>query len=198
MGDLFRDTVVGHLVRWVSKGKLLPHPEDKDNRLWKKYVHEEKTARMAHHGHTEEEETQEKEGEGGVNHNSSQESSRTRLEESEHRRNDVGMKVDPEKGKDWNVIHFEENDPEVRIQHASYTMEIILAKYHSPGPNELVPIQKGLRDGRDMPPNHIRLHRLRHLHRRQRRRNDAVRSIPNSRKQASNILILLLPPHPPS
>ena len=106
MGDLFRDTVIGHLVRWISKGKLLPHPEDEDNSLWKKYVHEEKTARMAHHGHTEEEGKEE----GDRNPDSSQETSRTRHEEARH--NDVGMRVDPEKGKDLNVIHFEENDPE--------------------------------------------------------------------------------------
>ena len=109
MGDLFRDTVIGHLVRWVSKGKILPHPEDEDESLWRKYIHEEKTARMAHHGHTEEEEDKD---EGGMRQNSSEGSSRTRLEE-EPRHNDIGMKIDPEKGKDWSIVHFEENDPEV-------------------------------------------------------------------------------------
>ena len=103
MTELIRDTVFGHLLRWVSGGKILSHPEDIDVGLWKKYVHHEKTARIASHGHTDEPEpTREW-------HQS--DSSDDTKGEGQPRKNDLGMQVDPEKGKDLNVIHFEENDP---------------------------------------------------------------------------------------
>lgn len=104
MTELIRDTVFGHLLRWVSSGRILPHPEDLDVNLWKKYVHHEKTARIASHGHTGEAE-QPKE------RHPSNSSKETQAEE-EASRNDLGMPVDPEKGKDVNVIHFEEHDAE--------------------------------------------------------------------------------------
>jgi DHA1 family multidrug resistance protein-like MFS transporter len=56
MIDLIRDTVFGHLPRLTSKGKILPHEEDRDLSLWKRYSDTEKSGRMAHHGHTGEEE----------------------------------------------------------------------------------------------------------------------------------------------
>ncbi|MCJ1324732.1 hypothetical protein MMC10_001394 [Thelotrema lepadinum] len=131
MTEIIRDTVFGHLLRWASGGKILPHPEDLDPCLWRKYVHEEKTARIAHHGHTGEDDSS-KEQRPEKRHNSgiSDESSRTRNEDNRIR-NDIGMKVDPEKGKDLNVIHFEEHDPEnplnwSRLKKVIVTAEICL------------------------------------------------------------------------
>ena len=46
MLELFRDTVIGHLLRWVSHGRLLPHAEDIDPSLWKMYVSSEKSANL--------------------------------------------------------------------------------------------------------------------------------------------------------
>ena len=94
-------------------------------------MHEEKTARIAHHGHTGEDDSS-KEQRPEKRHNSgiSDESSRTRNEDNRIR-NDIGMKVDPEKGKDLNVIHFEEHDPEnplnwSRLKKVIVTAEICL------------------------------------------------------------------------
>ena len=90
----------------------MPHPEDLDTNLWKKYVHEEKTANIAHHGHTgEQDASRDSSKEDRRASTTSNETSQTRFDE-EHPTNDIGMRVDPEKGKDLNVIHFEDNDPE--------------------------------------------------------------------------------------
>jgi DHA1 family multidrug resistance protein-like MFS transporter len=109
MTDLFRDTIAGKIARIVSKGKLLPHHEEKDPSIWKKYVNHEKSARVAHHGHPGEEK-QEEENQTPASPGSD-DSSRTRQGDVE--RNALGHKIDPEKGRDVNIVHFEENDPEV-------------------------------------------------------------------------------------
>jgi MFS transporter, DHA1 family, multidrug resistance protein len=101
MAELIRDTVFGHLLRWVSGGKILPHPEDKDPNWWKKYAHEEKTARLAQYGQLEEPERP------GL---TSSDSDDTRVGDATT--NDLGMGVHPENGQDQTVIHFEENDPQ--------------------------------------------------------------------------------------
>ena len=130
MTELIRDTVFGHLLRWVTKGKVLPHPEDLDISLWKKYVHEEKTLNMAGHGHTGAQDPVQHTPQERSGSNISDDTSQTRYE-AEHPRNALGMKVDPEKGKDVNVIHFEHNDPEnpmnwSRLKKVVVTAEICL------------------------------------------------------------------------
>ena len=69
MFELIRDTVFGHLVRFVTRGKALPYPGDKNPDYWKQYVHHEKTARVARHGHTDvsenEDEPKEETSQGG-------------------------------------------------------------------------------------------------------------------------------------
>ncbi|KAG4411085.1 hypothetical protein IFR04_015784 [Cadophora malorum] len=56
MKELVRDTVFGHFLRLVTKGKVMTFEEERDSSLWKRYVDKEKSGRMAHHGHTGEEE----------------------------------------------------------------------------------------------------------------------------------------------
>lgn len=122
MAELFRDTVFGHALRLAFGGKeILPHLEEKDTSIWKRYVHEEKTARMAHHGHVEEEEKNEEETstESSPTPAQRQDGNRDILEHSSTTRrsnqltNSMGHPIDPEKGKDVNVICWEKNDPEV-------------------------------------------------------------------------------------
>lgn len=48
MLELFRDTVIGHLLRWLSHGKLLPHAEDVDPSLWRMYVSTDKSTDLEH------------------------------------------------------------------------------------------------------------------------------------------------------
>lgn len=113
MSGLFRDTFFGHVLRYISGQRLLPYEEDKDPSIWQKYVHKEKTARIARQGHT---------GEGGVDEekdadtagpDSAGTGSPNGDQDGTH--NEVsGVKVDPEKGKDVNIIDwFGPDDPEV-------------------------------------------------------------------------------------
>jgi MFS transporter, DHA1 family, multidrug resistance protein len=124
MTDLIRGTVSGHFIRLISGKLYLPYGEDRDNSLWKRYVDAEKSGRMAHRGHTGEEESN---GEGGSRDRNSDEkipgrsgsqaSSNTRVasqEEPRDRTEPGGVKVDPEKGKYFRVISWlSDDDPKV-------------------------------------------------------------------------------------
>lgn len=107
MAELIRDTVAGHLVRLLTRGKYLQYAEENDPSLWKQYLSEEKTMRMARHGHP-----------GQISHEepspSSEESSRTRRGSDNQQTNQAtGHPIDPEKGRDMNVVDwFDEHDPE--------------------------------------------------------------------------------------
>lgn len=107
MAELIRDTAFGHLVRLITKGKVLPYAEDRDPSLWKQYLSEEKTRRMAHHGHP-----------GQLSHEdpplaSSEESSRTRAGSDPQVNQPTGQPIDQEKGRDVNVVDwFGAKDPE--------------------------------------------------------------------------------------
>lgn len=109
MTDLIRDTAVGHFLRLVTRGRVLQYAEDEDPSLWKKYLSEEKTARMVRLGHP-----------GQLSHDdppplpSSEESSRTRAGSDQQQINGpTGRSIDQEKGRDVNVVDwFDENDPE--------------------------------------------------------------------------------------
>jgi len=112
--ELIRDTVFGHALRLVSGDKILPYAENRDPSLWKRYVHTEKTAHMAHHGSPGPEEGR---GDDSNSPHDSQTAVRTATGCSRNEdvpRNAFGHKVDQEKGKDTNVVHwYGEYDPEV-------------------------------------------------------------------------------------
>lgn len=46
MKELFRDTVLGHLIRWLTRGKWLPHAEELDPSLWRMYISTEKSSQF--------------------------------------------------------------------------------------------------------------------------------------------------------
>jgi DHA1 family multidrug resistance protein-like MFS transporter len=129
MKELVRDTVLGHFLRIVTRGKVLPYEEDRDPSLWERYIDKEKSGRMAHHGHTEEEQDEEEAdasddstqqqqragaGEGNATANT-RDSSDTEVGSDDVQRNEVsGHPIDPEKGRDVSVVTwFGDDDPEV-------------------------------------------------------------------------------------
>jgi DHA1 family multidrug resistance protein-like MFS transporter len=134
MKELFRDTTTGHVLRLITKGRILQYEEDRDPSLWQRYIDKEKSGRMAHHGHTGEEEKEEKDdeknnsgedesgpgkdesfendsstqrlaGEERNQENSRRSSSDTRAGADRTHRNEVsGAAVDPEKGRDVSIV----------------------------------------------------------------------------------------------
>jgi DHA1 family multidrug resistance protein-like MFS transporter len=134
MKELFRDTTTGHVLRLITKGRILQYEEDRDPSLWQRYIDKEKSGRMAHHGHTGEEEKEEKDdekndsgedesgpgkdesfendsstqrpaGEERNQENARRSSSDTRVGADGTHRNEVsGVAVDPEKGRDVSIV----------------------------------------------------------------------------------------------
>ncbi|KAF4970572.1 hypothetical protein FSARC_2437 [Fusarium sarcochroum] len=50
MEELIRDAIFSHLLRLMTGGRVFKYPEEEDPSQWKKYVHVEKSAKMARHG----------------------------------------------------------------------------------------------------------------------------------------------------
>ena len=114
MSELIRDTVFGHLLRYLSGGKLLPYAEERDPSLWKRYIHDDKTLRMAHHGHTGKEEVAADRPDGSQIPQATSRDSSTTRHESNVQTNALGHPIDPEKGRDTNVVDwYGEDDSEV-------------------------------------------------------------------------------------
>ena len=135
MLELIRDTTLGHLLRVVSRQKVLPYAEDRDPSLWERYVDKEKSGNMAHHGHVgPSDEGDKTNGESSANKNSRQteqrhvntvsnnglpsnrNSSDTRVDSQVNEQyNEVsGVRVDPEKGQDITIVTwYSDTDPEV-------------------------------------------------------------------------------------
>lgn len=123
MTELIRDTILGHALRLLSGGKLLPYEEDRDPSLWRRYVDKEASRRMAHHGHTGEAEK------NGAVRNSNDDSSQTQQNigiprhssdtqvngQAQRGANSTsGITIDPEMGRDVTIVTwFTDNDPEV-------------------------------------------------------------------------------------
>ncbi|KAG4439814.1 hypothetical protein IFR05_004712 [Cadophora sp. M221] len=141
MIELVRDTAFGHALRLMTRGRVMTFEEERDPSLWKHYVDKEKSGRMAHHGHTgeEEKETMERDDtespdrgtmdgdgdygnttgqdqNGGVLNGNTRRSSETRLgsvDGGQQRNGISGVPVDPEKGRDVSVVTwYGDHDPE--------------------------------------------------------------------------------------
>ncbi|KJX93934.1 caffeine resistance protein 5 [Zymoseptoria brevis] len=119
MTELIRDTAFGHIVRFVSRGKLLQYAEERDPSIYTRYLDEKKSGYLAHHGDT----NPPKDGEepewaalGGARtreekRRSSSRSSRTEVGDDVNHAS--GVKVDPEKGKNVDVVGwYGDNDTE--------------------------------------------------------------------------------------
>ena len=132
MSDLFRDTVFGHAVRFITKARYLQFVEEKDPSIWKQYIDRNQTKNMALYGRPDDDAIEEKqkresapvsESPSQANGNAngadrSEESSQTRAGDGEHQLSSTmtGQKIDPEKGRDVTMVTwFGDDDPEVRI-----------------------------------------------------------------------------------
>lgn len=134
MIELIRDTAFGQLVRLVSGNKVFQYPEEIDPSIWTRFIDEEKSGYLAHHGDTNPpDDGAVMPGIGGIRTREgqfalqipasrqnqprrskrSEESSRTRVgDENEHINNASGVKVDPEKGRDLHLVTwYGPNDP---------------------------------------------------------------------------------------
>lgn len=114
VADLIRDSPFGHIVRLVTRNKYFQYPEEKDAELWKKYVNQEKSGYVAHHGDTSppEEDVEELREARGVREREASEDAQTEVgDEYNHA---SGVKIDQEKGKDQHVIDwYGPDDPQV-------------------------------------------------------------------------------------
>lgn len=163
MKELIRDTVFGHLLRILTKGKVLPYAEDRDPTLWKRYVDGSASGRMAHHGHLGEEEKDEIHDTGGDSSTIARRSSETRIGSPEAARinSASGVRVDPEKGKDVTMVTwFSDNDPEVCGASRTSTYSPVDI---SVGPTKLEHAKEVLGHLPDLSLDLFRLHWLRHL-----------------------------------
>ncbi|KAF1964922.1 benomyl/methotrexate resistance protein [Bimuria novae-zelandiae CBS 107.79] len=121
---LVRDTAFGQIVRVLTRNRVFQYPEEQDPEFWKKYIHEEKSGWIAHHGITEppEEEFVALENARGIrsrdeqanNHDEPRESTQTDTTYTDGTYNEAsGVRIDPEKGKDKNIVEwYGPNDPE--------------------------------------------------------------------------------------
>ncbi|KAI5369488.1 Putative major facilitator superfamily, MFS transporter superfamily [Septoria linicola] len=126
MTELIRDTAFGHLVRFVSRGKLLKYAEEADPSLYKNYIDQKASGYLADHGDTNPREDgtepdglkSEKETNGQdptKTRSSSQGTGDTKVDSDDdtHVNQASGVKVDPEKGQDKHVIGWwGDNDTE--------------------------------------------------------------------------------------
>ncbi|KAF2761648.1 MFS general substrate transporter [Pseudovirgaria hyperparasitica] len=121
MTELIRDTLFGHTIRFVSRGKYLKFSEERDPSLWKRYIDEKKSGYAAFHGSTEPPEGEEEvNGIGGVRTRDERRANGNRDSDASEKTSvdgDVnhvsGVKVDPEKGKDIHLVSwFGDDDPE--------------------------------------------------------------------------------------
>lgn len=117
MSDLFRDAPVGQMIRWMTKNKYLQYPEEKDTSMYGKFINREKSGNMARYGQSnppEDEEKEEKQDDNqDCSRHNSESSDPTLRGEGTTLNSASGKAVDPEKGKDVNLVDWwGPNDPE--------------------------------------------------------------------------------------
>lgn len=117
--DLLRDTAFGHVVRFVTRGKLkqFQYYEERHPEVWREYVDADKTANVARFGQVEPPEKEIDENKNGDDdiwrRGASIDSARTRVPGDEEYNELSGTRIDPEKGKNIHLVAFLPNDPEV-------------------------------------------------------------------------------------
>ncbi|GAB7350827.1 hypothetical protein MBLNU459_g1361t1 [Dothideomycetes sp. NU459] len=112
MSDLFRDAPVGQLIRWVSGNKWLQYPEEKDPSIWKNFIDKEKSGNMAMYGAAEppndeeKNEEQQQNGSSPSHENRRSDSSGTLAGNDQEYNQMSGKPVDPEKGKNIDMVSW--------------------------------------------------------------------------------------------
>ncbi|RAH67998.1 MFS transporter [Aspergillus aculeatinus CBS 121060] len=110
---LIQDSVFGHAIRLLTRNRCFRYSEERDPQLWKRYISLEKSGQMAHEGRVD----------SAINvpdedyHSPREHLSRIPSTAWEHRGHNfqglTGVRINPEKGKDVNVIDWwDENDQE--------------------------------------------------------------------------------------
>jgi hypothetical protein len=162
--DIVRDSPFGHIVRLITRNKVFQYPEERDPSLWKKYVSQEKSGYMAHHGSAEapEEYSDELRNARGIRERESDEDTQVGDDVNEA----SGVRVDPEKGKDKHVVDwYGPEDPAVRYHH-----DLPRSRDESQADNsdiespQLVALEKVLRHLRNLLPHLLCVHWFRNLH----------------------------------
>jgi hypothetical protein len=114
MKGLMRDTAFGQIVRLVSGRRFFKYSEEEDHELWKQFIDEKKSANLARHGTVEppeDDDEKEKDEDDHAPREDSDSSSRTHVDGQINEAS--GVKVDPEKGRDINLVSwYGPNDPE--------------------------------------------------------------------------------------
>lgn len=112
MATLLQDSTFGHMVRILTKRRCFRYAEEKDPSLWRRHVNLEKSGRLAYHGRMDSVSIPE-------DHQLALSESVTRIPSTAwtHRGHNfqglTGVRINPEQGKDVNVIDWwDENDPE--------------------------------------------------------------------------------------
>ena len=122
MAELIRDSAFGHCVRLITGRKYLQYPEEKDPEYWKRYISHEKSGYAAYHGSTEPPENT-----GEVDELTRAHGIRSREAGNESDGSDrtlgdgvneaSGVRVDPEKGRDYHVVDwYGPDDPQVHLR----------------------------------------------------------------------------------
>ncbi|GAB7338549.1 hypothetical protein MBLNU457_5297t1 [Dothideomycetes sp. NU457] len=128
--ETFRDSTVGHLLRLATGGKVLKYPENRDKEYARKYIDEEKSGYLAHHGDTNppEEDGESVHGLGGIRtregrdvqpedgrqrEGSNSSGTLTGDGDGDNYNQASGVKVDSEKGQDKFLVSWDgPNDPD--------------------------------------------------------------------------------------
>ncbi|KAF7181997.1 hypothetical protein CNMCM7691_001385 [Aspergillus felis] len=111
MSTLMRDSVAGHAVRLLTKGRFFKYAEERDPSLWQRYTNTEKSARMASTGRTDGDNVPDEDV--FANTASVPAIPASAWEHHGHRFQGLtGVRINPEHGKDVNVIDWHEDDSE--------------------------------------------------------------------------------------
>jgi MFS transporter, DHA1 family, multidrug resistance protein len=127
MAELIRDTAFGHLIRFLTGKRFLKFAEEKDPSIWTNYIDKKKSAYLADHGDTSPPDNVSLSGLEGVRTRENEYSlfppshmwQLKRLQDynsrvtTERINKASGVKVDPEKGRDIDLVTwYGDDDPE--------------------------------------------------------------------------------------
>jgi DHA1 family multidrug resistance protein-like MFS transporter len=115
-----RDTAFGQIIRVASGRRFFKYPEEEDHELWKQFIDEKKSANLARHGTVEPPEEDDEKSNADSSDDrrqppreDSDSSSRTHVGDDQPTNEASGVKVDPENGKDINLVTwYGPDDPE--------------------------------------------------------------------------------------
>ncbi|OJJ41816.1 hypothetical protein ASPWEDRAFT_167815 [Aspergillus wentii DTO 134E9] len=107
MTTLIQDSIAGHLVRLLTHGRVFQYAEEKDPSLWQRYINLEKSSRMAYHGRVDSIDSPEDDDDAVSNGASVSRIPSTAWTHKGHKYQGLtGVRINPEKGKDVNVIDW--------------------------------------------------------------------------------------------